>query len=59
MKHSFILEPRLRFSINSKKAKRKSFKKHRNIYNKIFRRKLKQNPELDVNLLKRRIDWEY
>jgi hypothetical protein len=59
MKHSFMLEPGLRFSINSKKARRKSFKKHRSIYNKIFRRSLKQNPELDVNLLKRRIDWEY
>jgi hypothetical protein len=54
-----MLEPGLRFIINPKKARRKSFKKHRSIYNRIFRRSLKQNPELDVNLIKRRIDWEY
>lgn len=59
MKHSFTLEPGLRYAISEKRAKRESFKKHRKIYNRIFRRKLKENPEMDTTILKKRVDWEY
>lgn len=59
MKHPFTLEPKLRFWLDPKGAKRKSTKSYRKTFNRIFRRNSKRNVDFDVKLLKRRINYEY
>ena len=59
MKYPEQLEPSLRWSLNEKKAFRFSSKSDRKIYNRIFRRKLKNNPNFDIKLIKKRLGYEY
>ena len=59
MKHPYELEPGLRYSLNSKKARRMSTKKHRKLYNRLFRRSSKNVLDFDTTLLKKRIDLEF
>ena len=59
MKYPEQLEPSLRWSLSKKKAFRFSSKGDRKIYNRIFRRKLKNNPNFDIKLIKKRLGYEY
>ena len=59
MKYPEQLEPSLRWSLSKKKAFRFSSKSDRKIYNRIFRRKLKNNPNFDIKLIKKRLGYEY
>lgn len=58
MKRFFTLEPGLRFDLNPKKAKRKSFKWMKQLRNRSFRKHLKNNPE-GIRDYKKNYDWEF
>lgn len=59
MKYPLELEPNLRRSLNGKKAKRTSTKKHRKLYNRLYRRVSKKILDFDTTLFKKRVDWEF
>lgn len=59
MKHSEELEPKLRSLLGSNNNRKKGTKGLRKLHNRIHRRKLKENPEFDITLFKKRVGWEF
>lgn len=59
MKHSVTLEPDMRKMFGSNSNRKKGTKSLRKMYHRINRRKLKEDPEFDVVLFKKRIDYEF
>lgn len=52
-------ESKLGYILNSKKQKRKSYKKEIKLKNRSFRRFLKNNLEIGKEILKKRVGYEF